>query len=131
MKRLFCHFSVLAVLFAAACDSTNNSTSKSKLAQDNAEKTIKTFVSTRNPPIKGLRELTICSFNEQSISKIEPLSQFADNEATATVNFNCEGGTIPFEFVFQKDVENHWYLTKFGSTDGRSTYPEKLKVLAQ
>ncbi len=109
MKQIFCYMGVIAVLFFGACDSNK------KLSQDNAEKAIKAFASTHSvSPIPA----TDCSFNVQSIASIEPLSQFSDNEATSVVFLKCTRGSLPFKFVFQKDIDNQWFLTKIGMVQG-------------
>jgi hypothetical protein len=114
--------------------------SNRKLSQDNAEKAINAFASTHSvSPIPA----TDCSFNVQSIAKILPLSQFSETEATSIVILKCtDGSGLPFKFVFQKDIDNQWFLTKIGEVDGYRGYNngmvnsmivpnQNLKVLAQ
>lgn len=122
--------------------------SNRKLSQDNAEKAIKGFAST-NPsanPIAtmgtGRGTVVGCFFNVQSIAKIEQLSQFSDTEATSVVTSKCgEVGTIRFEFVFKKDIDNRWFLVKIqfvqgeigsqGEADWINRRNQNLKVFAQ
>ena len=136
MKRVFCHMGVVAVLFFGACDSNR------KLSQDNAEKAIKGYASTHQTgaPVDYLGANN-CFFNVQSIASIERLSQFSDTEATSVVTLKCGGvGTLRFKFVFQKDVDNRWFLMKIQSVEGDSpsggianwiARNQNLKVLAQ
>jgi hypothetical protein len=94
--------------------------SNRKLSQDNAEKAIKAFASThRLGPIIGAG--ATCSFNVQSIASIEPVSQFSDTEATSIVTIPC-GNSLAFKVVFQKDIDNRWFLTKLEQVQGRGWY---------
>ncbi len=107
--KIFCYMGMISLLFAGACGSNK------KLSQDNAEKAIKAFASTHSvSPIRG----TDCSFNVQSIARIEPLSQFSDTEATSVVLLKCADGSLAFKFVFQKDIDNQWFLTKIEEVEG-------------
>jgi len=113
MKRAFYFGGTIALLLFASCDS------KKKLSQDNAEKAIKTFASTNSADsILNVGWSGKCSFNVQSIDKIEPLTQFSDSEATSITALKCSYDSLghPFtlylQFMFKKDVENRWFLTK-------------------
>lgn len=86
--------------------------SNRKLSQDNAEKTIKGFASTNSVGPMASFEVGDCSFNVQSIIRIQPLSQFSDTEATSIVILKCTNGAIAFKFVFQKDIDNRFFLRK-------------------
>lgn len=112
-----------------------------KLSQDTAEKTIKGFASTNSVGPMSSFEVGDCSFNVESILRIQPLSQFSDMEATSIVILKCANGAIAFKFVFQKDIDNRWFLTKIGPVEGANyntgqyrsmiTRHQNLKVLAQ
>lgn len=123
MKRIFCYMGVIAVLFFGACDSNK------KLRQDNAEKAIKAFFSAHSvSPIPGTAGL--CSFNAQSITSIEPLRQFSETEATSVVLLQCSKASLPFEFLFQKDIDNQWFLTKIGAVKGLSSNKEFVESIS-
>jgi len=122
MKLMFCFAGTIALLLFGACASNtklSDSDSNKKLSQDNAEKAIKTFASTNSADsILNVGWSGKCSFNVQSIAKIEQVSQFSDNEATSVMALKCPYDSLgrPFtlnlQFVFKKDVENRWFLTK-------------------
>ena len=116
MKWIFSYLGVIAVLFIGACESNK------KLSQDKAEKAITAFASSHSvSPIPGAeRYYGTCSFNVQSIAGIESLSQFSDSEATTIVSLKCERGALAFKFVFQKDIDKRWFLTKFEPVGNRS-----------
>lgn len=117
MKHIFCCVGVIAVLFFGACGSNK------KLSQDNAEKAIRFFASTNSlSPIPGTAWSGGCSFNVPSIASIEPLNQFSDTEATSIVRLKCADGNLPLKFVFQKDIDNQWFLTKIGEVERYGGY---------
>ena len=143
MQRIFCSVGVIAVLFFGACDSNK------KLSQDNAEKAIKAVASTHTGTHFGMSDPD-CGygrqmgrekcFNVQSIATINPLSQFSETEATSLVTFKCKD-TFALKFMFQKDIDNRWFLTKLGFVEGSDDScgqvremiqnNQNLKVLAQ
>lgn len=90
-----------------------SSESNKKLSQDKAEKAIKGLASTYSFDFRGGGNG--CSFRVQSIAHIE-LSQFTDGEATADVLLKCARGGLVMKFAFQKDIDNHWFLTKIAGT---------------
>jgi len=111
MKRVFCCFGVITVLFFGACDSNK------RLSQESAEKAIKSVAATHTvTPKFGMWGRELC-FNAQSISSIEPLSQFTDTEATALVRFTC-AQNFALKFVFHKDIDKRWFLTNLGFVEG-------------
>jgi hypothetical protein len=113
-KRLATVEAQLAKIVATTPDAAQTQLgSNRKLSQDKAEKAIKVFASTHSFDLRGGGNG--CSFNVQSIASIE-LSQFSDTEATADVLLKCARGGIVFKFVFQKDVDNQWFLMKIAST---------------
>lgn len=139
MKRIFCCLGAITVLFFGACGDSNK-----RLSQESAEKAIKSVAVTHNVPSKfGMRDTELC-FNVESIYSIE-LSQFSDNEAIALVRFKCPSNTtstvFSLQFVFQKDIDKRWFLTKLaypasscvacGQVDAMVQDNQNLKVLAQ
>jgi hypothetical protein len=137
MRRIYCYMGIGAVLLLGACDSNK------KLGQAQAEKTIKAFASTHSESgIYGNPTTGDCAFNEKSIATIE-LSQFSETAASAVVALKCATGTLPVKFVFQRDIDNRWFLTKIDEVEGAGAAlyytgsanwirrNQNLKVLAQ
>ena len=98
---------------------SDNQVTGRKLSQGNAEKAIKGFASTNSvSPILGTWGVGDCSFNIQSIASIQPLNQFTETEATSIVILKCTKGALAFKFVFQRDIDNRWFLTKIDGVEG-------------
>jgi hypothetical protein len=136
MKQIFgCICLTSFMLLLSACESNKT------LSQGNAEKAIKEVAqhhrATPYPAGWSTFEEGAC-FNEASIANIEPVSQFADNEATANATFKCNGMELTLKFMFQKDVNKQWFLTKLAIAKQNNAVTREivkensdLKVVAQ
>jgi hypothetical protein len=67
----------IAIVFLLACNANK------KLAQENAEKAIRTIIATHT----GSASPKEAQFNEESIVAIRPVSQFLETDASAVVKF--------------------------------------------
>ena len=89
-----------------------------KLSQENAEKAIRTVVM-HHTVSDSAKE---AQFNLDSIVRIGPVSQFSDDQASAVVKFKDSWlGPFALKFVFQRNVDHNWILTKLdfaGPPDG-------------
>ena len=105
--------------------------SNRKLTQENAEAAIRTFLATHNRSGSPLEDL----FNVESITRVAPVSQFTENEASTVVKFkDAEMGRHPFamKFIFRKNVDQKWFLTKLepvGPPDGPRPGDEGWEVM--
>jgi hypothetical protein len=101
--------------------SQNNDSGK-KLNQEKAENTIKQFISVNNFGGSSSNWGEQGVFNENSISKIEQIIQFTENEASSIVHFNYRDayadGNLILKFNFKKDIDKKWFLTSVEEVSG-------------
>jgi len=90
-----------------------------KLNQENAENVIKEFANQNcfNACLwqKG-------SFSANSITSIEPISQFTESEASAIAHFDFQDsyaeGNLVLKFNFKKNMDKKWVLTSVNAISG-------------
>lgn len=103
----------ITTLIMLSCD-TNK-----KLDKVNAEKAIKDFVN-QNTFDAGAWQKG--SFSVNSIISIEPISQFTEDEATITVNFDFTDSyaseKLSLKFNFRRNIDKQWVLTSINSLKG-------------
>ena len=89
-----------------------------RLKQDNVEKAIKEFVSNNSVNVTW----QVNPFDANSISSIEPISQFTENEANTIVHFKFKDSwtkeNLVLKFNFKKDLDNKWFLTSVVEVSG-------------
>ena len=105
-------------ILSSNSNKTNNS---KKINQENAENTIKQFVST-NSFGSGNNLGVSGSFNENSINSIEQISQFTETEASSIVHFNYKDAfaneNLILKFNFKRDINKYWFLTSIEAVSG-------------
>ena len=103
----------ISTLFIFSCESNK------KLDRVNAEKAIKEFVS-QNSFDAGTWQNG--SFGVNSIISIEPISQFTEDEASITVNFDFTDSyaseKLSLKFNFRRNIDKQWVLTSISSLKG-------------
>jgi len=108
-------FCFLTIAMLSSCDSNK------KLEQVNAEKAIKEFVQTNSFGGGGSWGQE-GSFDVNSISSIEPVSQFSETEASSIVHFNYHdafaNGNVTLKFNFKRNMDKHWVLTSVDAVSG-------------
>lgn len=114
MKNQILNFVVcITTLLMISCN-TNK-----KLDKENAEKAIKEFI-TQNSFEAGTWQKGAFSVN--SIISIEPISQFTEEEATITVNFDFNDSysneKLSLKFNFKKNIDKQWVLISINSVKG-------------
>jgi hypothetical protein len=107
MKKITIYIlSLLTSIFLFSCDSNK------KLKQENAYKAILEFYQSYRP-----------GFPLKSITSIEPINQFAENEASTIVHFNVsrfshENENLVLKFNFKRNIEKNWILTSIEGVAG-------------
>ncbi|HMC99265.1 MAG TPA: hypothetical protein VKH37_03900 [Ferruginibacter sp.] len=109
-------FYVITIALLSSCGNGNQ-----KLEQANAEKAIKGFVESNSFTGSGSWGQQ-GSFNVNSITSIEPVSQFSDAEASSIVHFNYHdafsNGALTLKFNFKKNMDKHWIMTSVNAVSG-------------
>jgi hypothetical protein len=115
MKNLILGFLILSLIIFPSCESNK------KLNQENAEKAVKEFVSNNSFGGKGSWGQS-GTFNVEAITKIEPVAQFSEAQATTIVNFNYHDafsdGNLILKFLFNKNMDKKWVLTSIEPVQG-------------
>lgn len=104
-------------IFLMSCDSNL------KLNQENVEKGIKEFMTNNSFPAH--RNST---FDVNSITSIDSVVQYLENEASVNVHYSCTfGDTDPVvvKFNFKKNIENKWVISSIKEVDGFGTMGSK------
>jgi len=114
MKRLTNYIVILiTIVLLFSCD-TNK-----KLNQESAEKAIKEFVVQNSFGAGTWQE---GSFSVNSITSIEPISQFSETEASSIVHFNFQdsytNGKLVLKFNFKKNMDKKWFMTSVDAVSG-------------
>lgn len=103
----------ITTLIMLSCD-TNK-----KLDKVNAEKAIKEFVTQNTFDASAWQK---GSFSVNSIISIEPISQFTEDEASITVNFDFTDSyaseKLSLKFNFRRNIDKQWVLTSINSLKG-------------
>jgi len=90
-----------------------------KLNQESAEKAIKEFVAQNSFGAGTWQE---GSFTAESITTIEPISQFSETEASSIVHFDFQdsyaNGKLVLKFNFKKNMDKKWVLTSIDAVSG-------------
>jgi hypothetical protein len=114
MKKIYI-LCVLTAILLFSCDKNK------KLNQENAEKVIKEFVSKNGFGGNGSWGQQ-GSFDVNSITSIEPITQFSETEASTVVHFNYHdafaGKNLTLKFNFMKNVDKQWVMTKIDAVEG-------------
>lgn len=115
MKQINLLLLIFCAALLPACDSNK------KLDQSNSEKVIREFVQ-NNAFNGGGNWGQQGSFNESSITSIEPISQFSETDASQIVHFNYRdafaGENLSIKFNFKKNIDKHWMLISVTSVAG-------------
>ncbi len=115
MKNLILILFIVSVSVLTSCEGNQ------KLNQENAEKAIKEFVS-NNSFGGGGNWGQSGTFNVEAITKIEPIAQFSETQASSVVNFNYHdayaGENLTLKFLFSKNMDKKWVLTSIEPVQG-------------
>lgn len=106
---------LLTIALLSSCDSNK------KLEQADAENAILEFVQ-NNSFGSGGSWGQQGSFDVNSISSIEPISQFTETEANSIVHFDYQdafaNGNLGLKFNFKRNIDKQWVLTSVDAVSG-------------